>query len=194
MVTRHMKLDAAQTMKLIEVDKDGNGLIQHYSDLEDDLLGDAERYKVSLEQEAAQQAIDAISAPTATSTDLDDNRATTILNSIPRLALSQPLKDIPQPLDKKKKKTARKANAPQITVSALRRHQERLAAAMESEPTASASMTQKVTGDEGKEAANSKEKGKKPAEQAKLPKKEGQSKSAKRRAAKNRTEIGRAHV
>ena len=51
MVTRHMKLDAAQTMKVIEVDKDGNAPMQHYLELEEDLLEDAERYKVSPEQE-----------------------------------------------------------------------------------------------------------------------------------------------
>lgn len=176
MVTRHMKLDAAQTMKLIEVDKDGNAPMQHYSELEEDLLEDAERYKVSLGQEAAQQAIDSLSAPTTTKPDLDDNKAAAILNFTPQPAQSQPLKKSPQPLQKKKKtEAAPKPNAPQTTVSALRRQQEILAA-MKSTSTASASAVQKANGDKGK--------GKDIADEEQQPKTEGQSKSAKRRAAK----------
>lgn len=191
MVTRHMKLDAAQTMKLLEVDKDGNAPMQHYPELEEDLLEDAERYKVSLEQEAAQQAIDAISIPTATKPDLDDNKAAAILNFTPKLAQSQPLKKNPKPLQKNKTKVAPKSNVPQTTVSALRRNQKNLAA-MESTPTASASVAQKATGDQGKQAANDKEKGKQTADEEQPPKKEGQSKSAKRRAAKKRADALKA--
>lgn len=182
MVARHMKLGAAQTMKLIEVDKDGNAQMQHYPELEEDLLEDAERYKVSLTQEAAQQAIGPLSAPT-TKLNLDDNKSAAILNFTPLLAQSEPLKKNPQPLQKKKTKAAPKPNAPQTTVSTLRRQQEILAA-MDSTPTASASAAQKANGGKGN--------GKDTADEEHQPKKEGQSKSAKRRAAKKHADALKA--
>ena len=187
MVTRHMRLDAAQTMKLIEVDKGGNAPMQHYPELEEDLLEDAAHYKASLEQEAAQQAIDPPSALSTTKPDLDGNKAVAILNFTAQPAKSQPLKKNSQPLHKKKTKAAPKPHVPQTTVSALRRQQETLAA-MESTANAKTSAAQNATGDKGKQPAGDKGMGKQTEEDAEAPKKEGRSKSAKRRAAKKRTD------
>lgn len=178
-----MKLDAAQSMKLIEVDKDGNSPMQHYPELEADLLEDAERYKVPLEQEAAQQAIEVLGAPPTTRSSLDDSKAAVILNFTSQPVQFQPLKKNVQPRHKKKAKTAPKASATQTTVSALRRQQETLFA-MASTPTANASAAQNASGDHGKD--------KQPADDEQPSKKKGQSKSAKRRAAKKRADAVKA--
>lgn len=193
MVTCHMKLDATQTMKLIDVSKDGNALMQHYPELDETLLEDADRYKVSLEQEAAQQAINAIVTPTIIKSNLDDNKAAAIFNLTLQPALSQPLKRNPQPLQQKKVKAAPKANAPQATISALRRQQKTLAA-MESTPSANAPAAQKATGDKCKQATGDNENGKQLADDEQPPQKGGQSKSSKRRAAKKRSDALKAAV